>query len=108
LCISAYLKTFAQTERSFLWHSGVAQPGKKSGFEKRADGCHREKSGGLQAGDARITIVTTQPSDFGEFEGRPFGVSFKRVGGGEPGMTLLTRGDAFVRTRDYRLGTAFL
>jgi hypothetical protein len=29
LCISAYLKTFAQTERSFLWHSGVAQPGKK-------------------------------------------------------------------------------
>jgi hypothetical protein len=86
LCISAYLKTFAQTERSFLWHSGVAQPGKKSGFEKRADGCHREKSGGLQAGDARITIVTTQPSDFGEFEGRPFGVSFKRVGGGEPGM----------------------
>jgi hypothetical protein len=31
LCISAYLKTFAQTERSFLWHSGVAQPGKKSG-----------------------------------------------------------------------------
>jgi hypothetical protein len=58
----------------------------KKWFEKRADGCHREKSGGLQAGDARITIVTTQPSDFGEFEGRPFGVSFKRVGGGEPGM----------------------
>src|SRR4029077_20677097 len=65
-------------------------------FEKRADGCHREISGGLQARDARITIVTTQPSGFCELEEGPFGVSFKSAGGGEPGMM----------ARDCRIGAA--
>ena len=51
-----------------------------------AEGWHREKSGGLQAGDARVTIVAAQPSSFGELKGRPFDISFKRVSGSEPGM----------------------
>ncbi len=41
---------------------------------------------GLQAGDARITIVAAQPAGFGEFGGGAFGLAFEGIGGGELGV----------------------
>ena len=76
--------------------SRPAEGRRKKWLRKGADLRQPEKSRGLQAGDARISIVAAQPAGFGEFGGGAFGVAFKGIGGGEPGMVL----------RECRIGVA--
>src|SRR6266446_7938607 len=69
----------------FLRHSSLAQADEVSGFEQGADPRHPEISDGLQAGEARKTIVAAQPAGFGEFGGGARGLAFEGIGGGEAG-----------------------
>src|SRR5271166_931394 len=74
---------------SFLRHPGLAQAGEIGGFEQGAYLRHppisgpTDRSGGLEAGDARITAVRSQPSGFGELGRGAFTFALERIGGGD-------------------------
>jgi hypothetical protein len=71
-------------------HPCFAQALEISGLVQRADLRHSEISDGLQAGDARPTIVADhQPAGFGEFGGGAGGLAFEGIGGGELGVRLV-------------------
>src|SRR6266446_7694999 len=88
----------APLPRSLLRHPGLAQTGKKGRFIERADFRCPEKSGGLQATDARIAIVPAQPPGFGELGDRVFSLALEGV----------SRGEVSVNNRTYRIGAARL
>ena len=71
--------------RSFLRHSGLAQPGEIGGFVKIANlrDAHPRARKSLQAGNARKEIPAVQPPGFGEFGGGAFGLASKGIGRGE-------------------------
>src|SRR4051794_10143100 len=68
--------------RSFLRHSGLAQPGEIRGFEQGAGLRYPPVSAGLHVCDARKATVDAQPPGFGEFGGGAFGLAFEGIGGG--------------------------
>jgi hypothetical protein len=54
-------------------------------------------SRGLHPGDARVAIVTAQPTGFGEFGGGAFAVTFEGVGGSELGADIRMRRSVVAR-----------
>src|SRR5579862_1086764 len=71
----------ARWPRSFLRNAGLAQTGEISAFDQCADLRHPPGRDGAEAGDAGITIVTDEPSGFGELRSGAFGVAFERIYG---------------------------
>src|ERR1700756_5157623 len=69
---------------SFLGYSGLAQPGEIGGFGQGADLGIVEPARFLDVSEARIGFA--QPLCLGELRLRAFGMSFKRIGGGEIGV----------------------
>jgi hypothetical protein len=63
-----------------LRHPGLAQAGEISSLEQGADLRYSPVSRGLHASDARVAIVSAQPTGFGEFGGGAFGVTVEGVG----------------------------
>jgi hypothetical protein len=90
--------------RSFLRHSRLAQAIVISCFEQGADFRHTPICDGLQASDARKTIVAARPAGFGEFGGGAVRVAFDPIGGGEIGVSCRPETSALPR-RFFMAGT---
>ena len=65
--------------QSFLRHSRLAQASVINCFEQGADFRHTPICDGLQASDARKTIVAARPAGFGEFGGGAVRVAFDPI-----------------------------
>jgi hypothetical protein len=68
--------------RSFFRHPGQPKAGEIRGLEQGSDFRHPPafRPNGLQADDARKTIVHGQPAGFGELGGAAFGFASEGIG----------------------------
>src|SRR5215831_7212055 len=69
--------------RSFLRHSGLAEPGEVRGFVQCLDFRHSPICGRPETGDARIAIISAQSPGLGELRIGAPGFAHQSIGGGE-------------------------
>src|SRR5215831_18997559 len=69
--------------RSFLRHSGLAEPGEVRGFVQCLDFRHSPIGGRPETGDARIAIISAQSPGLGELRIGAPGFAHQSIGGGE-------------------------
>src|SRR6516164_3814252 len=74
------------SRRSLLRHPGLAQAGEMGGFEQGSDFRYSPIADGLQAREARKSIVQRQPPGFGEFGGGALDFAGEAIGCSEVGM----------------------
>src|SRR6516162_6856736 len=68
---------------SLLRHAGLAQTGCYRGVEQRANFRHLPTTKCLHVGEARKTVVSSQPVGCGEFGGCAFMLAMQGIGGSE-------------------------